>query len=579
MNRANTVYVIQPKVDAVRAIAEVVADTPGSSKTRLFCPDRHSQTELASVIRDRDLPYELLAFESVGGEHDDLLYGFCQAVAEGYSACVREEWRWSHFVALQDRLVAALRGPYVLERLLSDEPDVEVALVSSPDETSNRALWDLLAASFGKRLRSVGSPPPSRNAAQEVWDAIQRGGLRGYDETAIRKLERSKSRGRLCLSIATGNLQYVGVAAPLLNDLTRTFDLVISNASLGPFEPDFLKNYLPNPVKKLALVDLVKVPTVKASMADLKRMRDVGRSASRIATGYEQMEDRFGPALHDFALRECMRLERLHRVIWRQAKRLVSCVDGVIVVPGRHLPSNILVAAAHEVGLPTFDVQTGTITRTRRFLAPAAKTVFALNDESARMFARLGKKDGVLPIGSFKVDHDMAPYRTLNKVEARSCLGLSTDGDVWLFASQPLGVKTIITVARVVCDAALARGGVTVLIKMHPNETSPYRQAYDELARTYNIEILVNQEAKSPIAIVASDAVFTHFSSVAIEAHAMQKPAIAVNPFGKPLPFDLDSSGIAPEISSPEEIVPTLKRLAANESAVDVLRDGRALER
>ncbi|WP_040488808.1 hypothetical protein, partial [Fulvimarina pelagi] len=153
------------------------------------------------------------------------------------------------------------------------------------------------------------------------------------------------------------------------------------------------------------------------------------------------------------------------------------------------------------------------------------------------------------------------------------------DGDVWLFASQPLGVKTIITVARVVCDAALARGGVTVLIKMHPNETSPYRQAYDELARTYNIEILVNQEAKSPIAIVASDAVFTHFSSVAIEAHAMQKPAIAVNPFGKPLPFDLDSSGIAPEISSPEEIVPTLKRLAANESAVDVLRDGRALER
>src|SRR5262249_34550817 len=129
---------------------------------------------------------------------------------------------------------------------------------------------------------------------------------------------------------------------------------------------------------------------------------------------------------------------RLFRRLFKAAQPAV----GVIVSPGRRLESRVAVVAARQRGIPTFDLQCGTITRSRRFWRPNADPVLSNDSDAFRVFRGfMGVPEAAVHlVGSPRLDPNVAPYRVSRPALAGRPLRV-------FLALQPL--KSDITVGMV----------------------------------------------------------------------------------------------------------------------------------
>ena len=281
--------------------------------------------------------------------------------------------------------------------------------------------------------------------------------------------------------------------------------------------------------------------------------------------------------------------------LMRSSSRSFSClsqnVSCIVVSPGRTVEAGIAVAIGRNTSVPSLEIQSGTISPSERFVCPNTDFVAAIDDFSSRVYSEfLGfPQDNIFVTGSPKNDVGLRKYRGISKESARQKLGFeltaeSLSGSFFTLASQPVGLKMM----GDVCDllfrglAEFSTSQVTVLIAQHPNESESYRALYEQLSMKYELQVRIVQ-GNSHLAVLASDIVFTYYSTIGIEAYALDRPVVCLNPYTDRPPYDLSSLNVAKEVNSHEEITIFLSRYFEGYfpmiPVIDFLYDGNADEK
>jgi hypothetical protein len=248
----------------------------------------------------------------------------------------------------------------------------------------------------------------------------------------------------------------------------------------------------------------------------------------------------------------------------------------------------MLVGMAQEAGLPTIEIQSGTISPTPRFVKPSAQDVLCIDPFSHSVYVDYFglAADSVFLVGSPKIDHDLAPFKGLSRDYARnelaSVIGPLTTGTVFTLASQPIGVSSISAVVRVAMEAVAKRPNATLLIKQHRREDESYLAAYESIAREVGLDkLIIAKEVSVQLCVLAADVVMTYYSTVGLEAFSLRRPLICINPFDARPPFSLSDICKAPEVKTAAELLAYLDgtRPIPTAPELSVLQDGKAAER
>lgn len=304
------------------------------------------------------------------------------------------------------------------------------------------------------------------------------------------------------------------------------------------------------------------VPEVRETHADLSSLdgEELAAFNSKIGNWLEGIGRRYGAGVRDLTFFTLQRA--LARVIGNanslvaQISPLVDAARMVACEPGRTADSNVAVTLANLAGKPTFEVQSGTISASPRFVKPVAKTVLSIDTYSRNVYVNaLGiKAENCLVVGSPKLDYDLKNYRELTREESRLKIGVDSR-KLFVLASQPIGVDKMRRIAEIFFSAAAEILDAVFMVKMHPNETDFYSAMYRELASELGIQnFIVSKEIHVLEAIVASDFVFTFYSTVGLEAFALKRPVGVINPFEEPPPYDLVELGLAQMIRDAAEL-------------------------
>lgn len=254
----------------------------------------------------------------------------------------------------------------------------------------------------------------------------------------------------------------------------------------------------------------------------------------------------------------------------------------VIVMPGRVLASGVLVAAAQRRGARSFELQVGTISRSRRYPRPSADRLLAVDHASAAIFSRFHGMDeaDVAVVGSLVLDRRLAALRGVPQELSREKAGLGdfarTGAPLVLLATQPLALDRAATLLSTVLEGLAAAGVSTLVVKTHPREGDGHEECYRRIAASYpQVAVQVLRGGDTATMLNAATVVLTYFSTTGIEAFALGRPVIAVNPFQERSPFDLGAMGIALRASNAAELAAGLGRVLAAADPQSYARDPR----
>jgi len=264
----------------------------------------------------------------------------------------------------------------------------------------------------------------------------------------------------------------------------------------------------------------------------------------------------------------------------------------VVVVPGRSSDAILSAEIAKSKSIPSIEIQSGVISKFRRFVKPQTEEVIAIEPYGKSVYTEfLGfPADKIEVLGFIKLELDTAPYRLMSQESIKEELeahGVRKDLRTVVLATQPIGVDHAEEVAKVALAGVKSLEDVQLIIKPHPSEDEAYFHAYKNLAKKLkvkNYKILTNFSIM-PL-IVASDVMMTYFSTVGLEAFALKKPVICINPFDTRPPVDLVELGVSLEAKSGAELTPLLEDYLSDNAAVsahdpllDRLRDGMGIKR
>jgi hypothetical protein len=253
----------------------------------------------------------------------------------------------------------------------------------------------------------------------------------------------------------------------------------------------------------------------------------------------------------------------------------------VAVAPGRYVAANLAVSLAQASGIPTVEIQSGPISPTKRFIKPAAEHVLCNDAAGYDVYTGyLGcDPESVHTVGSPKLDFELAAARLTTKDAAWSRLGahFPYSDELVVMASQPIGVDRMTELVGLMLAVAAKRPSAAFLIKQHPSETDSYDRLYADLIVSSGLSnVFVSRDAAIYDALVAADTVMTYYSTCGVEAHALGKRVIVLNPFeGRP-PYDIVSFGAAQEARTSSEL---LDLLAQPFEPMGDLNDGLSAQR
>lgn len=276
----------------------------------------------------------------------------------------------------------------------------------------------------------------------------------------------------------------------------------------------------------------------------------------------------------------------------RELEPVVATARCVAVMPARPVEGQLALRLAAAHGVPTIEVQCGTLQASKRFIEPTADWLLAIDRNSKDIFCEfLGRHEGSVDIiGSPKIDYDLAPYRRMTKAAARRQLDLplhDEDAEVILNATQPIGVDRASRIMRMVVEAVATRPRAHLVVKAHPNEGPEYVEAYTEIASRSGLDrFSIVRDVPANELVVAADVVITLYSTVGLEAFALRRPVIVANPFPERPPFDLLRLGVAQEAAGAAELAQLLDDASAvfhaavaAEPTLAFLQDGQSAAR
>lgn len=497
--------------------------------------------------------FDLIPFKTIDVEIDDYLYetafelaqyivgsvrGVSAALLDGPDHFIPKTCVRAATVALHDRFVSQLRAPVALGRMLKGQP---LRIVLRP--RSWAPLLEPYFRSCGARSVTILNETKSRPA-----DPNRIRKLPAYDYVAV--------DGDVLCFTNLKDRQYRDAAYPVMDRLP-------GSVIFSTYPADFPALY------KIPAPDILDVSDYQPFMRSLMKRADKWFGAHQ-----DETVSLLGPYLTHYLRITVMGFLIYIREFVAGMSLPISEARGVVVLPGRYLESNMAVGMAR---CPTFEIQSGTISPTKRFVAPAADHVLAIEPFSRGVFEGQGVDPAKIHVvGSPKIDLDLAPVRGLTQEQARERVPVK--GYVLMIAGQPVGDEKMQKVAEIVIAAAQAIKGAKVLVKPHPGENERYRAMYLATARRMGFRRLTISDAPAPVCAVASDAVCTFYSTVGLEAFALGRPVFVVNPFGEAPPFGLAALGVAKEVTSADELFEALYSPVQGEG-LDVLKDGLATER
>lgn len=253
-----------------------------------------------------------------------------------------------------------------------------------------------------------------------------------------------------------------------------------------------------------------------------------------------------------------------------------SALRAVVLSPSRSVPARALTIAANDLGIATFDLPTGTLTRSHRQWPPIASQILA-SDRSARdIYTEFFRLDAarVTLVGSPRLDAAVARLKALGTPER-------PPGSVFL-ALQHLTPEVNLSLVRMVAEAAAQAGLRSITVGFHPRDSEHARRTILREMAAQPVAISVCEGPSLP-EINRHETCVTFFSFIGFEAFALGTRVIAVNPTSAPWPMRLAEAGLAEEACSAEDLAKLFATPtpSPNENVRDtaILRDGGAARR
>lgn len=516
-------------------------------KGKVFMPNGVHERRLLEVG-----DFDVIPFKTVDSQIDDYLYqtafelaGYVVGSVRGVSAalldgpdhfipkrCVR-----AAHIALHDRIVSQLRAPVVLGRLVKRH-DVQIVLRPYG--------W---GAHLGPYLRSRGARSVTllNETKARTTDLTRIRRLPAYDYSAV--------DGDVLCFANLKDRQYRDAALPVMEQLPR---------------PVIFSTYpSDHPAHYKSPGEIAEVSEYQPFMRSL-----IHRTEKWFGANPDNTVALLGPYIAQYLQITILSFLIYIREFAEGMARPLLEAKGVVVLPGRYIDAGLAVGLAN---CPTFEIQSGTISHSKRFVAPSADHVLAIEPFSRTVFEGQGVPPGKIHVvGSPKIDKDLAAVRGMTQECARS--RVPVEGYVVMLAGQPLGTEMMERVAEIVMEAISWVEGGHLLIKPHPGEDEKYRVMYRALAHRLGFKGLTISDEPAPVCALASDAVCTFYSTVGLEAFSLDKPVFAVNPFGEPPPFGLAALGVAKEVTNADELFEAFYSPAEGEG-LEVLKDGLATDR
>ena len=235
-----------------------------------------------------------------------------------------------------------------------------------------------------------------------------------------------------------------------------------------------------------------------------------------------------------------------------------KAVKLVVATPGRSLEASVAYECSRNIGVPTLDIQAGTISPTRRYRRPTADWCTVIDRVFWGMYRdHFNVSEGRLRVvGAPQIDRRLASLRVLEPNQARQALCNALDlpeTELFLLATQPVEAELMERIVRLVLEAVPDH--MAVLIKPHRVESVQQVRMYEELASVYSSkQILIEREINIYDALAGASAVGTYYSTVGLEAFALRRPVFVIDPFDVPPALDLASMGMAKRARSREEL-------------------------
>ena len=581
----------------------------------LFIPSRHHLDAFDRCLRERfpGLDPVFVTYSTVDAGIDEWLYSSAMEVASRYFALFQSSSRMVTgqrnsvipgvlvdplTVALHDRLVAVFR-PLVclrdhclshgIDRIeMFPGPGCRTAAVSE-FFARNGITVDLRT----DHLRPEQMAPYQRGNAAAVRFTNAPVGL-GF----VYSLARREPVGRAARAFVVSNLtttQYKYTILPVIGKLLEDYCLDVFCISPDPTR-DGIDEFCLDSVANGRLRLLSKKRSARRG-----RLSDIHAACAEIANSamrrliipLGQHADASLAALSGVVADSLVRL--LPRLLLnahqyeRCVRSRVMTSDAVIVSPGRTLEAGIAVAIASRAAIPTYEIQTGTMAHSKRFVSPRTDVVFCIDDASLRVYSDTLSVpvERLCVVGSPRIDYALRDCRRRTRADALRSLfgsdGTDSSKQFLLFVGQPVGVEAMLNALQTVLQSIEGDSRYCLLIKPHPNEGAEYLRAYHAMLDRYPVDAVM-LAATDPIhdCIIVSGLVIVYFSTVGIEAYCLDRKVVTINPLDTPPPFDLAELGLATPVATSMALRDVLERLAdTDQSAPEhvVLKDGRSVER
>ncbi len=264
-----------------------------------------------------------------------------------------------------------------------------------------------------------------------------------------------------------------------------------------------------------------------------------------------------------------------------------SCrVSAIVSCPGRLWVSQFLVGYLGD-SVPTFEIQSGTLSMTTRYKKPNSKYILAVDDYSSRVYIDfLGvEKTFVEVVGAPRIDSKLSCIRTFTSSDSGELVfGEKKKDKVICIATQPYGVEIMTSMVEIVAEFVARNVGWVMIVSMHPNENSMYENSYRSvLTSRLDLSRYIISRGNIYHNLNASSKVVTFFSTSGLEAFCLDKDVLTYRPEnGLAVPFDLAELGVASPFSNIDDftVLVSEKRLGRSFSeGLSRLKDGNSIGR
>jgi hypothetical protein len=226
-----------------------------------------------------------------------------------------------------------------------------------------------------------------------------------------------------------------------------------------------------------------------------------------------------------------------HLIGLARARAIVKtfCPEFVFAYPGAHVYARLLVAAARDFGIPTFDVQSLFISRHPRNIvhwSDTADVIMAMDNQFASTLREYMNwpSDRVVVTGTPRLDVLIATKGELTRESARSGFSdLSPTARIVSFFTQNGQKRDNVRILEALVQMTHDIEDVQIVTKMHPRSTSDEIAVIkDFVARVGGRCIIVNRGDTFNL-IRASDVIATKYSNIALEGAVLDRPVLLFN--------------------------------------------------